>query len=306
MKISIIGAGNVGSFTAMHVAAKALGDVVLVDIVKNMAKAKAFDMRDACSVERIEYSISGSDEYEVISGSDIVVITAGLARRPGMTREDLVLKNGSIVGDVCRQIKKYAGDSIVIVVTNPLDVMTTLALKNLGGDRQRVFGMGVTLDAARFRNLISEELKIPNQAIEAVVIGSHGEGMLPLGRLSTIKGVSLDEFLDEKRIEYLVNRTKERGKEIVGLLGSGSAYFAPALAITEVVETIVKDQKRVLGISAYLNGEYGIKGFCLGVPCVLGRKGIEKIIELDLNEKEKEEFRKSLPAMEKLLSGCLD
>jgi malate dehydrogenase len=214
-----------------------------------------------------------------------------------MSREDLLNKNAQILKDIAENIKKISPKSIVMVVTNPLDLMTRLVLKITGFPPNRVFGMGITLDAARFSNLISKELNIPNTDIEACVIGVHGEGMLALSRLTHIKGVALDEFLPEPKIKDLVRKTTERGAQIVSLLGSGSAYFAPSQAIATIVKTIIKDEKRTLGVSACLDGEYGIKDICIGVPCRLGKQGIEQIIELDLNKQEKEILFKSAASL---------
>jgi len=288
MKISVIGAGNVGSITAMRLAQENLGETVLVDIVKGLAEGKSLDLEDARAVLKFNYSIQGSDSIEAIKGSDLVIITAGLTRKPGMSREELLVKNAQILKETCGQIKKLSPQALVIVVTNPLDLMTRLALETTGFAARRVFGMGITLDAARFSNLISKELKIPNSDIEACVIGPHGEGMQPLSRFTNIKGVALDEFLSEEKINELIKRTVERGAQIVSLLGSGSAYFAPSAAIAALVKVIVKDEKRTIGVCALLNGEYGIKGVCIGVPCRLGRTGIEEIIELELSKQEKE------------------
>lgn len=290
MKISIVGAGDVGGLVAMRFAQDRLGDVFLIDIAKGLAQGKSFDLEDAQAILKYNYSVKGSEDIAAINDSDIIVVTAGLTRQPGMTREDLLSKNAKILKDICLNIKKLAGDSIVIVVTNPLDLMTLFTLKTTGFAHRKVLGMGITLDAARFANLISQELKITINDISACVIGSHGEGMLPLPRFTTIKGVSLDEVMDDSKISQLLQRTIGRGKDIVSLLGSGSAYFAPSAAITEIVRAIAKDEKRTLGVCAYLNGEYGIKDVCIGVPCILGKRGIEKIIELDLNSEEKNEF----------------
>ena len=287
MKISIIGAGNVGSLAAMRIAQEGLGEVFLIDIVKGLAKGKALDLEDASAALKYIYKIEGSDDIKKIKDSDIIVVTAGLARKPGMTREELRDKNAQILKEICLNIKELAADSKVILVTNPLDLLTQFAVKTTGFNPKKVFGMGITLDAGRFANLISKELKIPHTDISACVIGSHGEGMLPLSRFTTVKGITLDEFLDEKRIHELTHRTIERGAQILSLLGSGSAFFAPSAAIAEIVRVVVKDQKRTLGVSAYLNGEYGIKDICIGVPCRLGKDGIEQIIELDLNKEEK-------------------
>ena len=286
MKITIIGAGNVGSLTAMRLAQEGMGEIILLDIVKGLAQGKAFDLEDARPILKYDYQIEGTDEINKIKDSDIIVITAGLTRKPGMTREELLNKNATTLKDICLNIKKLAAHSIIIVVTNPLDLMTHFVLKTTGFRRNQVLGMGISLDTARFANLISKELNIPNTDIEACVIGSHGEGMLPLPRFTNIKGIKLDEFIDEKKIETLVDKTLTRGAEIVSLLGSGSAYFAPSAAIATIVKAIVKDEKRNLGVCACLNGEYGLNDICIGVPCRLGRQGIEKIIELDLNKEE--------------------
>ena len=285
----------------MRLAQEGAGEILLVDIVKGLAQGKCFDLEDCRPILKYNYNVEGTDDIQRIKDSDIVVITAGLARKPGMTREDLLNKNTQILKNICLNIKKLAPESIVIVVTNPLDAMTYLALKITGFRPHKVFGMGITLDTARFANLISKELNISPADIEAGVIGSHGEMMLPLPRFTNIKGVVLDEFLDEKKIKKLVVGTIDRGREIVSLLGSGSAYFAPSAAVTAIIRAIVKDEKRNLGVSAYLNGEYGLKDICIGVPCRLGRQGIEKIIELDLNKTELEAFLKSAESIREII-----
>ena len=297
MKISIIGAGSVGGLTAMRLAQTGLGDIALIDIAKGLARGKVLDMEDAQGLLKSNYAMQGAEDLSQIRGCDIIVVTAGLARKPGMTREDLLNKNALILKDIGLSIKKLAPQSIVIVVTNPLDLMTLFMLKETGFTPNKVFGMGITLDAARFANLISQELNASVSDIIACVIGSHGEGMLPIPRLTTVKGIGLDELMDDKKIGSLVERTISRGKEIVELLGSGSAYFAPSAAIAEIVKAVAKDEKRTLGVSAYLNGEYGIKDMCIGVPCRLGKNGIEQIIQLDLSDPEKEAFQKSAAAI---------
>jgi malate dehydrogenase len=301
MKISIIGAGNVGALSAMRIAQYSLGDIFLVDIAKGLSEGKALDLADAQAVSGIDYNIRGSDAIGSIEGSDIVVVTAGLARKPGMTREELLDKNSRILKDVCLNIKKLAAQAIVIVVTNPLDLMTYLALKTTGFARNRVLGMGSSLDSSRFANLIAQELKLPASSVETMVIGAHGEGMLPLARHTRIKGVNLEEFLSDEKMEELTKRTVARGAEIVALLGSGSAFFAPSAAVAQMVKAIAKDEKKILGACASLNGEYGIKDICLGVPCRIGREGIEKIIELDLTDKEKTELSHSADSIRSLL-----
>ncbi|MBM3254956.1 MAG: malate dehydrogenase [Candidatus Omnitrophica bacterium] len=288
MKISIIGAGNVGSLSALRIAQEQLGEVILVDIVKGLAKGKAFDLEDSRSILRLNYNIKGSDDISAIADSDIVVITAGLPRKPGMTREDLLNKNSQILRQTAQAVKKLSPGAILIVVTNPLDLMTRLALEATGFKKEKVFGMGLTLDTSRFVSLIAGELNLAIGDIEAMVIGSHGEGMLPLARFTNIKGVALEELLNKERVDILIQKTVGRGAEVVSLLGSGSAYFAPSAAIAELVRVIVRDEKRTLGVSTYLNGEYGIRDLCIGVPCRLGKSGIEQIIELDLNEQEKD------------------
>jgi malate dehydrogenase len=299
VKISIIGAGNVGSLTAMRIAQEGLGDIILVDIVRGLAEAKALDLEDARPILKMNYSVLGTSDIKQIKNSDIIVITAGLTRKPGMSRQDLLNKNAQILKGICLNIKKLAPESIIVVVTNPLDLMTYLVLKITGFRSYRVLGCGISLDSARFINLVSKELNIPNTDIEALVIGSHGQEMLPLPRFTRIKGINLDEFVDDDKIKILVNKTINRGAEIVSLLGSGSAYFAPSAAITSIVKVMVKDEKRILGVCAYLNGQYGIKGVCIGVPCRIGKRGVEKIVELNLNKKEKEAFIKAASKLKK-------
>lgn len=293
MKISIIGAGNVGSLTALRLAYNQIGEILLVDVVKGMAQGKCLDMEDARALLKSNYNIIGTDDITQIKKSDIIVVTAGLARKPGMTREELLAKNAAILKDICFKIKELSPDAIVIIVTNPLDLMTYLALKITGFKPSRLFGMGVTLDAARFANLVSKELQVAVTDVNACVIGSHGEGMLPLARFTTVKGVALDQLLDEAKIEALVKKTVLRGLEIVTLLGSGSAYFAPSAAVAEIVNCIVRNELKTLGVSACLNGEYGEKDVCLGVPCRIGKSGIENIVELKLDESEQRRFAAS-------------
>ncbi|MBU0547151.1 MAG: malate dehydrogenase [Candidatus Omnitrophica bacterium] len=293
MKVSIIGAGNVGSLTAMRIAGEGLGDVLLIDVVKGLACGKAMDLDDARPILRHNYNIKGSDDIRLVKGSDIVVVTAGLARKPGMTREELLAKNAQILKDVCLNVKELAKDAIVVIVTNPLDIMTLYALKITGFKPQKLFGMGISLDVARFTNLVAQELGLLCTDIEALVIGGHGEGMMPLPGFTKVKGVALDEFMDEDKVSSLVSRTIGRGAEIVANLGTGSAFFAPSAAIAEIVRTIAKDEKRIIGLCSYLNGEYGINDTCTGVPCRLGKKGIEKVIELELSQDEKTKLHKS-------------
>lgn len=285
----------------MRLAEAGFGDIVLADITKGLAQGKAFDLEDAGSILKFRYHIQGREDIENAKNSDIIIITAGLARKPGMTREDLLNKNAQILKDVCLKIKKISPQSIVIVVTNPLDLMTYLALKTTGFKSNKVFGMGISLDTARFANLISQELNIPHTDIQAWVIGSHGEGMLPLPRFTTVKGLGLNALLEDEKIKIITKKTLDRGREIVSLLGSGSAYFAPSQAIATIVKIIIKDEKRMIGVSAYLNGEYGIKDTCIGVPCRMGKEGIEKIIEFDLNKEESSLFLQAAESIRKNL-----
>ncbi|KPK99094.1 MAG: hypothetical protein AMJ95_00540 [Omnitrophica WOR_2 bacterium SM23_72] len=301
MKISIVGAGNVGSLTALRLVQEGMGEVLLIDIVKGLALGKALDMEDVRPIVLRDYRIQGTEDIGQLAGSDIIILTAGLPRKPGMTREELLKKNAEILKEICDSLKKLAPKAKVIVVTNPLDLMTYFVLRATGFSANQVMGMGVSLDAARFTNLISQELNASVLDIDACVIGSHGEGMIPLPRFSQVKGIALDELMDDAKIEALVKRTVSRGLEIVTLLGSGSAYFAPSAAIASLVRTISKDEKRTIGVSAYLNGEYGVKDVCIGVPCRLGKEGIEEIIELDLNQEEREKLNASAQALDPLI-----
>ena len=302
-KITIIGAGNVGGLTAMRIAQENLGEVCLIDVVPGMAQGKSYDLADCRQILNVPYQIEGTEDIDRVKDSQVVVITAGLARKPGMTREDLLTKNSQIIKAICEKVKALAPDSIVIIVTNPLDAMTYYAGKILGFDPRRVFGMGLTLDGSRFANLISCELNVPVTRIQPVVVGSHGEAMLPLPRLTMVGSFSLTEVIkDPSKIAKLVKGTVERGKEIVALLGSGSAYFAPSAAIAQLVSAVIKDKRMPYGVSAQLNGEYGLNDICCGVPCVIGEQGIIKIVELDLNSQEKKDFAESVEAIRNLNS----
>lgn len=290
-----------GSLTALRLAHEQAGDILLVDVVKGMAQGKSFDMEDARAILKNNYNVRGTDDIAEIKDSDIVVVTAGLARKPGMTREELLAKNAAILKDICLKIKELAPDAIVIIVTNPLDLMTYLALKVTGFKPSRLFGMGLTLDASRFANLVSKELQVAVTDIDACVIGSHGEGMLPLARFTTVKGVALDELLDKAKTEALVKKTVLRGQEIVTLLGSGSAYFAPSAAVAQIVNCIIRNELKTFGVSAFLSGEYGENDVCLGVPCRIGRNGIEDIVELELDDEERRRFVASAEGSRQLL-----
>lgn len=299
MRIAIIGAGNVGALSAMRICQYGLGEVVMVDIAGGLAKGKALDLEDCRGLLKADYKIYGGDDFQQIKGADITVITAGLARKPGMTREDLLQKNAEILKGLCLTVKELAPKTILVVVTNPLDIMARIALSITGFEPSRVLGMGGGLDASRFTNLISEELKVSPVEIEACVIGSHGEGMIPLASATKVRGKPLDKTLPEARIKELTKKTVGRGAEIVANLGVGSAYFAPSAAVADLVKAIAKNERRIVDVCAYLNGEYGVKDVCAGVPCVIGKNGIEKIVELPLNKQEQAAFNDSCAHLKK-------
>ena len=296
-KVSIIGAGAVGATLAQRVLESGIADVVLLDIIKNMAVGKALDLLDASPVVGHERTIVGTDDYKDITSSDIVVITAGLARKPGMTREDLIAKNARIVKDVSENIKRYAPDSIVIVVTNPLDTMTFLASKATGFKRGKVFGMAGVLDASRFVYLIASELKVPRSSVQAYMLGSHGDTMVPVLSKTTVSGVPVSKVIHKERLDAIIKRTCDRGAEIVSLFGTGSAYYSPSAAVFRMISAVLKDSKEMLVASAYLKGEYGLNDIAIGVPCKIGKGGIEEIVELELSEEEKAAFLKSAKAI---------
>lgn len=297
MKISIIGAGAVGSTLAQRVFDSGFADVVLVDIVKNMACAKAMDMADAAPIVGTECGIIGTDSYKDIESSDIVVITAGFPRKPGMTREELIAKNAAVVREVSNNIKGHAPSSIVIVVTNPLDTMTYLAYKTLGFKKEKIFGMAGVLDTSRLIYLLANELKVKRSSVETCVLGSHGDTMIPVLSKTKIGGKPIANLLSKEKIEAIVRRARDRGAEIVGLLGSGSAYYSPSAAVFKMICAIVKDSKETLVVSAYLNGEYGLHDLYIGVPCRIGKSGIEKIVELELAADEAEALKMSAQAI---------
>ena len=292
-KISIIGAGNVGSIIALQVAQKELGDVVLIDVVEGMPQGKALDMSQMSGILHFDAKITGSNNFADIKDSNIVAITAGIARKPGMSREDLLKINADIIRKSSENIKNYAPNAIVIAVTNPLDIMTQLVYKTTGFAKNKVMGMAGVLDSARFAYFIAEELKVSTKDISPMVMGSHGDTMVPLPRYSTVSGVPITDFMKPDIIERLVKRTANGGAEIVGLLKTGSAYFAPGTSVAMMIESILKDQRRVLTCSAYLTGQYKLNDVFIGVPVELGRNGIEDIIELNLTETELQALHKS-------------
>lgn len=304
-KISIIGSGFTGATTALMVAQKELGDVVLVDIpdMEGPTKGKALDMMESTPVQGIDSRIIGTSDYADTKGSDVVVITAGIARKPGMSRDDLVSTNAKIMKSVTKEIVKHSPDCYIIVLTNPADAMTYTVFKESGLPKNRVIGQSGVLDTARFRTFIAEELNLSVEDITGFVLGGHGDDMVPLIRYSAAGGVPLSTLLSPERIEEIVERTRKGGGEIVGLLGNGSAYYAPAASLTQMVEAIVKDKKRVIPTIAYLEGEYGQQDLYLGVPTILGGDGIEKVIELELTADEQSQLEKSADSVRNVMGA---
>lgn len=302
MKIAVIGAGNVGATLAMRIAESSLADVVMVDVKKEIASAKSLDMSDAASLIGHESKISGTGSYELIKDSSIVIITAGFPRIPGMSREDLLLKNKQVIEEAGNSIKRYADEAIVIVVTNPLDIMSYITYKTCGFPKSRVFGMAGDLDSARFIELISEKLNVKRTSIQTLVLGSHGDTMVPVISQTKVKGKPIEKVLTRKDIDDLIAKTKTRGSEIVSLLGQGSAYYAPSAAAFNLVKSVVKNSKKIHCVSALLEGEYGFQNIYLGVPAKIGKKGIEGIIEINLTQSEKAALTRSAEEVKNNLS----
>jgi malate dehydrogenase len=299
-KVSIVGAGNTGATTAHWIAAKELADVVLVDVIDGIPQGKALDLLEAMPVEGTDVNVVGSNDYAATANSDIVVITAGIPRKPGMSRDDLLQTNFKIMSDVVGKVVAASPECILIVSSNPLDVMVQTAFKQSKFNRERVIGMAGVLDSARFRTFIAAELKVSVENVSAFVLGGHGDTMVPLPRYSTAYGVPITELMDKATIDRLVQRTRDGGAEIVKYLKAGSAYYAPGSATTEMVEAILKDKKKVLPCATYLDGEYGIRGLCVGVLCKLGSRGVEQIIELKLTAEEMAGLQKSANSVKEL------
>jgi malate dehydrogenase len=304
-RVSIIGAGNVGATTAHLVLQSGLADVVLFDIAEGIPQGKALDLAEAASLWNVSTSSIGTNDYAETADSDVIVVTAGFPRKPGMSRDDLLQANAAVIRKVAAETSKLSPHAITIVVTNPMDVMTYIAWKVSGLDHRRVLGMGGILDSSRFRTFVSLELGVSPRDIEAIVLGGHGDLMVPLSRLATVKGIPLDRLIEKDRISELVARTRQGGAEIVSMLKTGSAYYAPAAAVFEMVRAVILDEKRVLPCSAFLTGQYGIDDLFMGVPVVLGRKGAERIIELPLTDEEMKEFSKSGAATRELIEKAL-
>ncbi len=299
-KVTVVGAGNVGAMAAQRLVEREVADVVLVDILEGIPQGKALDMMESAPVERFDAKIRGSNGYDETEGSDVVVITAGLARKPGMTRDDLVLKNQEIVGGVTREIARRSPEAILIVVSNPLDAMCEVARRVSGFPRERVFGMAGVLDSARMRWFIAEALGVSVESTHAFVLGGHGDTMVPLPRYSTVGGIPIPELLSQDRLDAIVKRTREGGIEIVNYYKTGSAYYAPSSAVVEMVDAVLKDKKKVLPCAAYLQGEYGMRDVYLGVPVKLGRGGAEQVLEIQLLDEEKKALEKSAEAVREL------
>ncbi|MEN8143606.1 MAG: malate dehydrogenase [Gemmatimonadota bacterium] len=302
-KITVVGAGHVGATTAQRIAERELArQVLLVDILEGVPQGKALDQWESAPVEGFDTRLIGAQTYEETAGSGIYVVTAGLARKPGMSRDDLVQKNAAIVGSIAGEIQKYSPESIIIMVTNPLDVMAHVAMQVTGFPRQRIIGMAGVLDTARFRSFIALELDVSVEDVQALVLGGHGDSMVPVVSSVTVGGMALTELLPAERIEELVQRTRKGGGEIVGLLKTGSAYYAPSAAAAQMCESIARDKRRILPCAAWLEGEYGEHGLFLGVPCKLGRGGLEKIYEIPLTDSEAEALAASADAVRETMA----
>ncbi|HEY2493354.1 MAG TPA: malate dehydrogenase [Paenibacillus sp.] len=303
-KISVVGAGFTGATTALMLAQKELGDVVLIDIpaLENPTKGKALDMMEASPVQGFDSQITGTSNYEDAADSDVVIITAGVARKPGMSRDDLVNINAGIVKSVCENIKTYAPNSIVIILSNPVDAMTYVAYQTLGFPKNRVIGQSGVLDTARYCTFIAQELNVSVEDVRGFVLGGHGDDMVPLVRYSSVGGIPIDTLISSERIEAIVQRTRVGGGEIVNLLGNGSAYYAPAASLVQMTEAVLKDKKRIIPVIALLEGEYGYDNLFMGVPSILGGNGIEKIFELELTSSEKAALDKSADSVRNVIA----
>ncbi|MDA8377183.1 MAG: malate dehydrogenase [Planctomycetia bacterium] len=303
-KISIIGAGNVGATSAHWAVAKELGDVVLVDVpqIDGVPQGKALDLAQAAPIEGSDVGLTGSTSYESTANSDVVIITAGLARKPGMSRDDLLLKNTEIVKSVTQQVVKYSPKSVLLVVSNPLDAMVYVAYKTSGFEPRRVIGMAGVLDTARYRCFIAAELGVSVEDIQALLLGGHGDDMVPLPRYTSVAGIPLPELLSAEKIEAIVKRTRSGGAEIVNLLKTGSAYYAPAAAVIQMAESIIKDKKRVLPCAAYCDHQYSVGGYFVGVPVKLGSNGVEQILEVQLTAEEKKLMESSVDHVRRLVA----
>jgi malate dehydrogenase len=304
-KITVVGAGNVGATLVQRLAERDYADLVMVDIVDGLPQGKALDLREAGPVVGYDTYITGTNTYRETAGSDICVITSGLPRKPGMSRDDLIETNMRIVREVTEKLVKVSPRTILIVVSNPLDAMCHVALKTSGFPRERVIGMAGVLDTARFRSFIAEELDVSVRDVQAYVLGGHGDTMVPLTRYTTVAGVPVEKLIEKKRLSQIVQRARDGGAEVVALLKTGSAFYAPSAAVAEMVDSIILDQKRILPCAAQLTGEYGHKGLFIGVPCKLGSKGLEEVVQIDLSTAEKKALDRSAVAVRELV-GVVD
>jgi malate dehydrogenase len=300
-KVTVVGAGNVGGTTAQRLAERNYADVVLVDIVEGLPQGKALDILESGPVLGFDSNVTGTNSYEETAGSDVVVITSGSPRKPGMSRDDLLKTNQNIVGSVTAEIVKHSPDAILVMVANPLDAMCHVALETSGFPRERVVGMAGILDTARYRTFIAQELGVSVRDVFALVLGGHGDTMVPLPSMATVGGVSITDLIPKDRVDAIVDRARNGGAEIVGLLQSGSAFYAPSAAAVEMVDAILQDQKRILPCAAYLQGEYGLNDLFVGVPVKLGAKGIEEVVELDLADSERSALEKSADSVRELV-----
>jgi malate dehydrogenase len=307
-KIALIGSGNIGGTLAHLIMMKELGDVVMFDITEGIPQGKSLDIAQSAAPEKADCNLIGTNSYESIAGSDVVIVTAGFPRMPGMSRDDLLNKNASVIKQVAEGIKKHAPDSFVIVVTNPLDAMVYVMQKETGFDPKKVVGMAGVLDSSRFSHFLAEEFNVSIEDVTSFVLGGHGDTMVPLVRYSTVAGIPVPDLVKmgwstEDRVEKIVDRTRKGGGEIVSLLKTGSAYYAPAASAIAMAESYIKDKKRVLPCAAFLSGEYGVDNMYVGVPVIIGAAGVEKIVEIELNKSEKEEFDNSVNSVESLISA---
>src|SRR5579884_1987149 len=301
-KISVIGAGFVGSTLAQRLAERDYADVVMFDIIPNMPQGKALDMLQAGPILGYDSMVTGTNDYADTKDSNIVVITSGFPRKPGMSRDDLVKKNQEVITQVTQEVVKTSPNSIIIMVTNPLDAMAQLAYHISGFPRERVIGMAGVLDTARFRTFIAQELNVSVRDVQAYVLGGHGDTMVPLARMCTVAGVPISQLLPQERIEQIVQRTRDGGAEIVKLLGTGSAYFAPSASVLQMVDSILLDKKMIMPCAVYLQGEYGINGLFVGVPAKLGAQGVEEVVQIELDENERNQLQKSADAVKELVN----
>ena len=302
-KVTVVGAGNVGATAAQRIAERDYADVVLVDVVEGLPQGKGLDLQESGPILGYDSLVTGTNDYAPTANSDLVVITAGIARRPGMTRDDLLKTNMGIMGNVVREVVKYSPDTILMIVSNPLDAMVYHAHKISGFPKERVVGMAGVLDTARMRTFIAQELKVSVEDVQAYVLGGHGDTMVPLVRYATVGGIPLSAWLPQDRIDAIVQRTRDGGGEIVSLLKTGSAFYAPSAAVLQMTDAILLDKKRILPAAAFVDGEYGVKGVFIGVPVVLGARGVERVVELALSAEEKTGFDRSVASVHELVEA---